>query len=267
MATTRTITNAWVNKTLPDIFYEQMVLAEEPVVQENVLDRVKHLLRARFDGLPDVFISGLLYICYDINDGNRRLQPDCFISFDVDSEAIRQNLPNYWIWEVGKSPDFVMEIASPSTASNDLGYKRDKYAELGISEYWRLDPTGGELYGQPLVGERLIDGEYQPYNLHTEQDGTVWSRSELLHLDFYWYPDEEEFDVFDPETGRTIDPIEVEREARQAAEYRAEVEREARQVAEYRVDAERGARLDAEARERELLAELNRLRRQQHLDV
>ncbi len=246
MATTRTITNAWVDRYLPDIFYEQMVLAEEPVVQESTLDRIKGLLMSRFDGLPDVFISGAFYICYDRTDGNRRLQPDSLIAFDVDAEAIRNNLPNYWIWEVGKAPDFVIEIASPSTAENDLGIKRDLYAELGIAEYWRFDPTGGELYGQPLAGERLVEGGYQPYELHTKEDGLVHGYSQLLDLEFCW--DGNEFDVLDPETGRTIDKFEAERDARLQAEAQADKERE--------------ARLAAEARERELVDELNRLRSQ-----
>ncbi len=244
MATTRAITNAWVNKTLPDIFYEEPQPPEDALVQERTVHRIIHLLWQHYESWSNVFISGMVYICYDIADGNKRVQPDCFIAFDVDSEVIRQNLPNYWVWIVGKVPDFVIEVASPSTKENDLGHKRDLYAELGIPEYWRFDPTGGELYGQPLVGERLIDGEYQPYNLHTEPDGTVWSRSELLHLDFYWYPDEEEFDVLDPETGRTIDKLEIEREA-------LLVEREARQADRYAFDA----------REQELLDEISRLRR------
>ena len=242
-ATTKTfkkITNAWVNRTLPDIFYEQMALAEEPVVQEEVLDRIKDLLMQIFRGRPDVFISGAFYICYDPTNGHRRLQPDCIIAFDVDAEAVRYNLPNYWIWEVGKPPDFVMEIASPTTADNDLGHKRDMYAELGIAEYWRFDPTGGDYYGQPLAGERLVDGEYQPYELQEEADGSVVGYSPLLELDFYW--DGDEFDVLDPATGRTVDRL-------IAAEERAEAERE--------------ARLASEARERELLAEIERLRAQQ----
>ena len=240
MATTGAITNAWLNKTLPDIFYEQMVLAEEPVVQERALDRIKRLLVELFEDLPDVFVSGAFYICYDITDGNRRLQPDCIIVFDVDAEAIRLNLPNYWIWEVGKPPDFVMEIASPTTSSNDLGHKRDMYAELGIAEYWRFDPTGGELYGQPLTGERLIDGEYQPYELQEEADGSIRAYSELLNVDFYW--DSDEFDVLDPVTGRTIDK-------RISAEERADIAEERATI--------------AEARNRELLEEVDRLRRQQ----
>lgn len=243
MATTRTIENAWENRYLPDVFYEQMVLAEEPVVQESTLDRIKSLLMERFGGLPDVFISGAFYICYDRTDGNRRLQPDCIIAFDVDAEAIRHNLPNYWIWMIGKAPDFVMEIASPTTYENDLGHKRDMYAELGITEYWRFDPTGGDFYGQPLAGERLVDGEYQPYELRINDDGSVIGYSELLDLNFYW--DGDEFDVLDPETGKTIDPVDM-------AHQEVVAEREARQA----------DRVEFEARERELLDELNRLRHQ-----
>ena len=261
MATTKTfkkITNAWTNRVLPDIFYEQMVLAEEPVVQEEALDRIKQLLMQIFGGRLDVFISGAFYICYDPTNGNRRLQPDCIIAFDVDAEAVRYNLPNYWIWEVGKPPDFVMEIASPTTSNNDLGHKRDMYAELGIAEYWRFDPTGGDYYGQPLAGERMVDGEYQPYELQEEADGSVTGYSPLLNVIFYW--DCEEFDVLDPVTGRTVDKLVAAESEREAAEARAEAEREGRLAEEQARLAEREARLAAEARERELLAEIERLR-------
>ena len=233
MATTRTITNAWKNRYLPDIFYEEPEPPEDALVQERSVDRIKRLLWEHYENLADVFISGMFYICYDRTDGNRRVQPDTFIAFDVEAEDIRRNLPNFWVWEVGKVPDFALEVASPSTASNDLGRKRDLYAELGIAEYWRFDPTGGELYGQPLAGERLVGGEYQPYDLYREADGSVRGYSELLGIDFYW--DGEEFDVLDPATGETIDK-------RVAAEQRADI---------------------AEARNRELLEEIERLRREQ----
>lgn len=61
-------------------------------------------------------------------------------------------MANFWVWRVGKVPDFVMEMASPSMAANDIGHKRDLYQRLEIAEYWRLDPTGGNLYGQPITG-------------------------------------------------------------------------------------------------------------------
>ena len=284
MATTRTMTNAWVDRKLPDIFYEEPERVEDGMEQDLSIQRISHLLFERYKDRSDVFCSGRVFISYDESNGNRRVGPDFFIAFDVDDDAIRANLPNFWIWETGKVPDFALEVASPSTASNDLGRKRELYAELGVTEYWRFDATGGERYGQPLAGERLVEGEYQPYELQVDDDGSVRAYSELLDVDFYW--DGGEFDVLDPETGRTIDKYEVEREARFDAEVQADAEREARLAAETQADAERKARLDAqaqadaerearlaaearereaqlaaEAREREMLDEFNRLRR------
>jgi hypothetical protein len=112
------------------------------------------------------------------------------------------------------------------------------YARLGISEYWRLDPTGGDLYGQPLSGEHLVDGVYRPYELNADADGTTWAYSEVLDLRFHWGLElRNQFDVRDPATGRTIELAEVERQARLAE------------------------RLAAESREKELRAEIQRLRR------
>ena len=250
-ATTRTITNAWINKTLPDIFYEEPAPVEDGMEQDLALRRISHLLFERYEDRPDAFMSGAVFISYDIENGNARIQPDFFIAFGVDNEAIRKNLPNFWLWETGKAPDFAMEVASPSTASNDLGHKRDLYARLGITEYWRFDATGGELYGQPLAGERLVDGEYQPYALRVRYDGSVSAYSELLDVDFHW--NGQEFDALDPLTGKTIDKREANREAWLAERNALLAERNAR-LAERR---------EAEARERELQEEIDRLRRQQ----
>jgi Uma2 family endonuclease len=38
------------------------------------------------------------------------------------------------------APDFIIEILSPSTASNDLVLKLNKYLEAGVREYWVVDP-------------------------------------------------------------------------------------------------------------------------------
>ena len=233
MATNRTIINAWENRYLPDIFYEQPGQANDPVPKEA---RIISLLRGRYANRSDVFTSGMVSISYKVPEDTAGFAPEFFVALDVPDADIREASPNFFIWKLGKTPDFVVDIALPSSLENDLGRKRDIYAELGIAEYWRFDPTGGDLYGRPLVGERLVDGEYQPYELHTESEGTAWAHSELLGLDFFW--DGDEFDVLDPETGKTIDPLEMEREARRAD------------------------RLEFEARERELLDELNRLRRQ-----
>jgi Uma2 family endonuclease len=40
---------------------------------------------------------------------------------------------------VESAPDLVVEIVSPSTAVRDRGVKRERYAQLGVPEYWIID--------------------------------------------------------------------------------------------------------------------------------
>ncbi len=251
MAATRIITNAWKVRTLPDVFYEEPEPVEDGMQQESPIDRIGHLLRQRYENQRDVFISGGVFVSYDVTGGNQRVKPDLFIAFDVDNAGIRDNLPNFWIWEIGKTPDFVMEVASPSTAAHDLGWKRGLYQRLEIQEYWRFDPTGGRLYGKPIAGERLVNGQYEEYPPEYGVGVSVSSHSELLDVVFHW--NGQEFDVLDPATGMTIDK-------RTAAEARANTAEARAVVAEATLNLEQAARSQAETRADAAEAELARLR-------
>ena len=253
MAATQIITNAWKVRTLPDIFYEEPERIEDDMEQWPTVFRISGLLYERYQDRLDVFVNGGAFVSYDITDGNRRVAPDLFIAFDVDVAGIYENLPNFWIWETGKAPDFVMEVASPSTAANDLGGKRELYQQLGVQEYWRFDPTGGRLYGKPIAGERLVAGRYEEYELQYGDDGSLRGHSELLGVAFCW--NGEEFDALDPATGMTIDK-------RIAAEARADRERAARAVVEAELNLEQTARSQAETRANAAEVELARLRAQ-----
>ncbi len=224
-----------------------------------------------FRDLRDAAVSGNTFIYYE--EGNPRMfvSPDCYVAFGVDVELLLEN-NNYRVWDMGKSPDFVLEIGSPSTASNDLGDKRELYASLGVVEYWRFDPSGGDHYGEPLVGETLAAGEYRELEMVRGTDGGVWGYSPVLNLEPHW--DEGRLRFYDPvdgrwlenmeETGVRADTAEAERErerlARESAEAVAETaeaererERLARESAESRAES-------AEVRAAELEAELRRLR-------
>ena len=118
-----------------------------------------------------------------------------------------------------------MEIGSQSTWRNDLGGKRDLYADLGVGEYWRYDQTGGRFYGEPLVGERLVNGEYQRMEIHREPDGSVWGHSDVLNLDLWWRDGDLRY--WDPEQVKwlltpeeTDDALRESEEARRVAEAR-----------------------------------------------
>jgi len=59
---------------------------------------------------------------------------------------------------------FALEIASHTTYKRDLRAKPARFAELGVAEYWRLDPTGGEYFTPPLQGEHRRDRVGSPTN-------------------------------------------------------------------------------------------------------
>ena len=201
--------------------------------------RIVSTLRVSFRDVPGARVNGDTFIYYVEGNPRRSVSPDCYVALGLSQESLESIERNnvYLIWEVGKAPDFVLEIGSRSTASRDLGSKRDLYAELGVGEYWRYDETGGDFYGEPLVGERLVDGEYRRLELHRESDGGVWCHSEVLNLDLWW--DDGDLRFWDPVAGHWLLSHEEERTGRLEAEARAEA---------------------ADTRVAELEAELRRLR-------
>ena len=152
-------------------------------------------------------------------------RPDLLIAFDVDAGAYEAN-NGYIISEQGKPPDFVLEVASPSTARVDINEKRVEYAALGIPEYWRFDKTG-EYHGQKLAGDRLADGAYVPLPIEELPDGSFQGYSAVLGLHLRW--EREQLAWYDPTTGQhilTYDDIkgmlDTERDRADEAETRAE---------------------------------------------
>ena len=200
-------------------------------------------LQTHFSNRPDVHVNGNTMFYYEEGNPRRVISPDCYVAFNVDVERIFRN-NTYLLWEMGKPPDFVLEIGSPSTRRNDLGPKRDLYARLGIGEYWRFDGTGGDFYREPLVGEYLQDGEYRRFDLRHELDGMVWGHSPALNLDLCW--DNGRLRYYDPVSGAWLLNWQEERDAKEAAQIAAQTAQAARQAAEIRVA--------------ELEAELHRLR-------
>ncbi len=187
--------------------------------------RVVGTLRERFSDVPGARVNGDTFIYYTEGNPRRSVSPDCYVALDLSDEqwdSIERNNV-YLVWEVGKAPDFILEIGSPSTGDADLGRKRDLYARIGVSEYWRYDKTGGDFYGEPLVGEYLVDGEYRRFELNYESDGRIWAHSEALNLDLWWIDGELRF--WDPVAGRWLLSHEEEKEGRLTAENQAEEER------------------------------------------
>ena len=128
------------------------------------------------------------YICYDRSDLNIRVAPDYYFAKGVPGPGILAT-KLYLPWAVGKAPDFVLKMASPDKAAEDLTVKRKLYQEIGVAEYWRLDPTGGELYGSPVAGDRLEGGVCQAIPMHRMREGIMGGHSQAAGIDVFWVDD------------------------------------------------------------------------------
>ena len=181
----------------PDICYPSS--DGEPLAETDFqfypLTHTVHTLRQRYRDRNDVYVAGNMLMYYRMNDNGVRVAPDVFVVFGIPDYP----RDSYIIWrESGKAPDFVLEVASPSTYVRDMTEKRAIYAAFGVAEYWRFDPTG-EMFDPPLEGDRLANGAYQPIPTATDASGILRGYSAILELEICVRP-ELELKLYDPAT-------------------------------------------------------------------
>ena len=111
--------------------------------------------------------------------------PDLMVSYSADLELfIQQN--GYAIDSQGKPPDFVLEVASPTTGLNDYTDKRRDYERYGVVEYWRFDRSGGDYHDVALAGDRLVGERYEPIAVEWLDDNRCRGYSDMLRLYLCW---------------------------------------------------------------------------------
>ncbi len=187
----------------------------------------------RFLGSPNTtLVIGEMPVGWSANRQEGLLYPDLMVAFNVDRAAVIEDR-GFAIDDIGKPPDFVLEVASFSTALNDYTTKRNGYAVYGIPEYWRFDPTGGRRYPWPLAGDLLIEGEYRPITITQTDKDEHWGHSDALNLDICW--EQGQLRWYDPDSKSYLPTHEDALDAIIAAEAQRDAEREARIAAEARV--------------------------------
>ncbi len=236
----------------------------DPILPPDMLEQLPHVSRTflilddHYILRPDVFVGGEGYLCYHPGEARQGPRPDCIVAFGVAFPPAEITAANgYTISEIGKPPDFVLEVASKSTGRRDYLEKREIYAGFGVVEYWRFDHTGGRYHDAALAGDRLVDGRYEPIPVETGADGIIRGYSSVLELELHWY--ESRLRFWNPATGEYLPDLTEAKAQREEAERQAEDERTARRQAEAQIEDERIARRQAEARISELETELGRL--------
>ncbi len=175
-----------------------------------------------FGGSETTLVLGEVPVAMNVEQTRAGVRiPDLIIAFDVDvPNLIDRN--GYAINLVGKPPDFVLEVASPTTGRRDYTEKRRDYERLDIPEYWRFDGTGGEYHDAPLAGDRLEDGRYQPIEIEWSSQETGRGYSDVLGLYLCW--EEGQLRFYDPKADRYLPTYHEATERAEQATRRADQE-------------------------------------------
>ena len=217
------------------------------------------ILTYRFRGCRDLLIACDMLVYYKRGKDKIAVAPDVFVSFGVPPGP----RSSYSVRREGKPPDVVLEFASPSTVGKDAGEKKEKYRQLGVREYWLVDPVGG--YHDPQVqGFQLVDAAYEQLPSEEGSEGTVAVWSPLLQLELRFADGQLRF--WDREKALYVELPEEESDRLRLKERRGRLEerrgrleeRRGRQRAERGRLEEREGRL--EEREGRLEAERGRLK-------
>jgi len=213
-----------------DVEYPEGHWVAQSVSHGDAVGQATTALRHHFRGRVDMLVAMELVVYYKRGDNTAKLQPDVQVVFGVED----RDRSSFKIWEEGKPPDFVLEVASPSTAEKDALHKAQEYARIGVREYWRLEPEGS-MMGTPLEGYVVVGAGYE----RVEPVGGRF-RSRVLGLDLR---SERQGRgavlVFsDPRTGEEFDgSVESAERRRQIAEERASAAEAELRAAQERVQA------------------------------
>ena len=195
-------------------------------------------------GRKDVYVTSNMTLEYEKGVTTSRRDIDLFVVLGISPHP----RDSFRVWEEGRWPDTVFEIASDTTHVRDTSETFEAYQRLGIREYFLFDPEN-RVYDPTLEGYQLEGGRYVPIQ---PVEGDILP-SQRLGL---WLVDQGGvLRVIDPATRRIV-PTPRER----IAKIEAECDKIRKETRLLRLQTEWETLQPAKARIREIEEELRQLR-------
>ena len=246
-------------------YEDDIAMACGPAHQKVTLD-TRFALETYCASHPNAYLGMNMAVYYQRYDITKRVAPDLFVAFDARRPIGR----TYRIWDAGKPPDVVWELAPDSHMKGDPKEKKELYRQLGVPEYWLYD-CHDALDGPRLQGFRLVNGQYRRLPAARRGRNSRWVESPLLGLEHRF--DGQRLRLWDPvakEYFRTAREFEARRRkevaAREKARKRQQRARESwfRELKRGQRDRqgqprERARRLDVEGQNAESQAQIGEL--------
>ncbi len=97
-------------------------------------------LRRYYSRRIDVAVLSNMFLYYVEGNPRKNVVPDLFVTLDVPANTKRRT---FKVWLEGKGPDFVLEVTSKNTQTEDLKTKFEIYRDiLKVREYFLLRSLG-----------------------------------------------------------------------------------------------------------------------------
>ena len=164
----------------------------ESTEHDDVLSHFRNAAVALMLDQPDAMVQRNLLILFEEGNRSAAVEPDVAVSLGVG----RHPRNSYKLWVEGKPPDLAIEGLSEKTWRRDVGVKPALYRDLGVREFWQVDPIGRTT--NPISGYRLDRGVYR--TIRPSASGAY--RSEVLQAELSY--DREEMGVVNLRTGERI---------------------------------------------------------------
>jgi len=168
---------------IPDVIFppSDLYSDEPPLETELHLRQIMYLLESLewlWQDRTDFYAIGNLtiyYSPYQLKSSDFR-GPDFFVVLGTEKKPRK----SWVVWEeMGKYPNVIVEILSPTTATTDKNLKKEIYQDIfRTPNYFWFEP-----YSLELNGFHLVEGEYQP--LSPNEQGHLWSQQLGLYLGVY----------------------------------------------------------------------------------
>ncbi|WP_240360336.1 Uma2 family endonuclease [Pyxidicoccus caerfyrddinensis] len=249
---------AEVVESLPDEVTDREMSPPEGDRHQEGKHRALDVLKGYFGHRRrKVYVGSELPVYYP---AERRFAPDVLVVFDVESHSRGKWLVSH----EGKGLDWVMEVHSGGDRKKDAQYNVERYARLGIPEYFIYDRAR-----EQLLGYRLKTRSARTYTPIKPRKGRYTSK--VLGLELEVRDDRLLLWADQKLLLESSEMLEQLREKVEKAQQRADAEARRRRKAE-RLLADEARRREEEARRREeaeqhlsaLKAELRKLRPRKH---
>ena len=149
----------------------------------KLMNDLIEMLGVYFAEDPEVYVSGNLMCYYVEGDPTKSVSPDVFVVRGAPKHERRI----YKFWEEA-APNVVIEVSSRKTKNEDLQWKRQLYAWLGVEEYFIFDPEyklqpplrafllrGKELVEEKVLNNRVLSNELGLELVNDEKTLRLWN--------------------------------------------------------------------------------------------